>query len=97
MFVIQPVIIVIQPSLSVDWAQPTQGLKNIQDFTKPGAKGAGEPTPEAAMAKKKKGIKDARSMKEREEKKKAKAAEKVCTSKAGKEEQGEGSAGGSWR
>lgn len=49
----------------------------MQEFTDPGAKGAGEPTPEAAMAKKKKSIKDTRSMKEREEKKKAKAAEKV--------------------
>ena len=54
-----------------------QGLKNLQEFSGPGASGAAEPTPEAAIAKKKKGMKDLRSMKEREEKKKAKAAAKV--------------------
>lgn len=57
--------------------QPKQGLKNIQDFKGAGAGGAGEPTPEAAMAKKKRDMKDIKSMKEKEGKKKAKAAEKV--------------------
>lgn len=54
-----------------------QGLKNLQEFSDAGASGAGEPTPEAALAKKMKDIKGMRSMKEREEKRKAKAAEKV--------------------
>lgn len=58
-------------------ARYTQGLKNLQEFSDAGASGAGEPTPEATMAKKKKAIKEMKSMKEREEKKKAKAAEKV--------------------